>query len=88
MEGKKKSRTMRRVYRRTPGGRLVLHFVKRKAKQPHCSNCGTVLHGMPRVKSSLRGFPRTKIRPERPYGGNFCSGCMRKHFTQQTRKNQ
>ena len=74
-----KTRSLRRVKRKTPGGRVVIHYEKRKPGRAHCSSCGKVLHGVPRVRASyLRRFPKSQLRPERPYGGVLCSKCSRK----------
>ncbi len=79
VEGKKRSRTLRRVKVRTPGGKTVVHYLPRKPKRPHCANCGTAMHGMKAViPRALKSLAKTKKRPERPYGGQLCSKCMRR----------
>lgn len=84
--GRYKSRTFRRVYVRTPGGRTVLHYKKRKPKAAHCSSCGGVLKGVPRERPyKMRGMPKTMKRPERPYGGVLCSRCMRNVIVEKAR---
>jgi large subunit ribosomal protein L34e len=87
VEGKKRSRTFRRIYVRTPGGRNVIHYVERKKSRPHCSSCGTVLHGVKAVAPrKMHSMPKTEKRPERPYGGVLCSQCMRRSIIQKTRQ--
>lgn len=77
-EGKTKSRTFRRVFVKTPGGRTVLQYRRRKPSKAHCANCGNVLSGVPReLPFKMRQMGKTKKRPERPYGGMLCSRCMR-----------
>jgi len=77
--GKHKSRTFRRVHVRTPGSKSVVHYRKRKPKTAKCGECGAVLKGVPRERPyKMNNMPKTKKRPERPYGGNFCSKCMRR----------
>jgi large subunit ribosomal protein L34e len=79
VEGKKRSRTMRRVHVRTPGGRNVIHYTARKTSRPHCASCSTVLHGTPATAPrALASMPKTQKRAERPYGGELCSACMRR----------
>jgi large subunit ribosomal protein L34e len=79
VEGKRKSRTLRRVFVRTPGGETVIHYKARKPSRPHCASCGTVLHGMKATLSrAMHSMPKTMKRPERPYGGMLCSTCMRR----------
>lgn len=77
--GKYKSRTLRRVYIRTPGGETKLHYRIRNMPRLRCSICKKELHGIPRlIPSKFKNLPKTKKRPERPYGGILCSKCMRK----------
>ncbi len=72
-----RSRSLRRVYRRTPGGRVVIHFEKRKPGPAKCAICGAVLNGVPRLRPvQLRKLPKSLRRPERPYGGYLCPRCL------------
>lgn len=76
--GKHRSRSMRRVFRKTPGSRTVKHFKRRKPAPSQCSMCGRNLAGVPRAtKAELANMPKTKKRPERPFGGVLCSSCSR-----------
>ncbi|MBI4439286.1 50S ribosomal protein L34e [Candidatus Woesearchaeota archaeon] len=75
-----KSRTMRRVFRRTPRGTKKV-FELRNPKKAHCSVCSRELQGIPRMRpSELGNSPKTAKRPERPYGGVLCSGCSRRRI--------
>ena len=72
-----KSRSLRRVYKKTPGGKNVIHYERRKPSKALCS-CGAALKGVPReIPSKLGKIPKTSRRPERPYGGVLCGGCTR-----------
>jgi len=83
--GKHKSRTFRRVFRKTPGGRVALHYRKRKPKKNRCS-CGALLKGVPRERPyKMMTMAKTKKRPERPYGGVLCTKCMRKKIIEEAR---
>ena len=74
-----RSRSLRRIYRRTPGGRLVIHYERRKPNKAKCYICGGELHGVPRLRpSELRKLPKTMKRPERPYGGHICPKCLKR----------
>ncbi len=74
-----RSRSLRRVHRRTPGSNTVLQFKKRKPSKAKCSDCGAVLAGVPRERPhKMQKLPKTKKRPERPFGGVLCSSCTRK----------
>ena len=78
VSGRFKSGSFRKVQVRTPGGRTVTHYVKRKPSIAHCAICGAPLHGVPRERPvKMRNLPKSSKRPERPYGGYLCSSCMR-----------
>jgi len=86
VEGKKRSRTFRRVFKKTPGGNTRKYYLKRKPGKAHCAGCGDVLKGVPRERPyKMQHIPKTKKRPERPYGGVLCSKCMRNKIIEQTR---
>ena len=81
-----KSRSLRRVYVKTPGGRNTIHYKERKPKQAHCADCGSKLHGIPRKRAfEMKNLPKTQKRPERPFGGKLCSKCTREHFRKELR---
>jgi large subunit ribosomal protein L34e len=74
-----RSRSLKRKQKRTPGNRKVIHYDSKKTKIAKCANCGKPLKGVPRLaRTGMRRLPKTKRRPERPYGGHLCSSCMRK----------
>ena len=78
VSGRFKSRTFRRVFKRTPSGKNVLHYVLKKPKKAKCGKCGAILKGISRERPiKLKNLPRTKKTVSRPYGGNLCSKCMR-----------
>lgn len=80
------SRSFRRVTLRTPGSRIVMHYERRKPSKPKCSKCGAVLKGVPvGIPSRISRLPKTRRRPQRPYGGVLCSKCMRLSFVQKAR---
>ncbi|MBI4146493.1 50S ribosomal protein L34e [Candidatus Woesearchaeota archaeon] len=73
-----RSRTMRRVFVRTPSG-TTLHYRRRKNAAPQCAQCGGVLPGVARgTKTQVRKLAKSSRRPERPYGGMLCSPCTRR----------
>ena len=74
-----RSRSLRKIFRKVPGGRTNVHYKKRKPKTARCGNCGALLKGVPRAfPFRMRSMAKTKKRPERPFGGVLCSRCMRK----------
>lgn len=82
-----RSRTLRRVNRKTPGGRTVRQFKKRKPSKPKCSKCGKILPGVPRERPyKMQRMAKTKKRPERPFGGVLCTACMRRAIIAKSRK--
>lgn len=81
-----RSRSLRRVTRRTPGAQTVKQYKKRKPSKAKCADCGKVLAGVPRERpSKMRTMPKTQKRPERPFGGKLCSACTRKTILQKAR---
>jgi len=71
-----RSRSVRRLWRRTPGGVTKIRYVRRKVYSASCSVCGRELNGVPRNVKIIRYGARTEKRPERPYGGNVCPNCL------------
>ncbi len=43
-----RSRSLRRVYVRLPGGETTIHYERRKPRQAVCAICGKPLNGVPR----------------------------------------
>ena len=81
-----RSRSLRRVKVKTPGGRVVTHFKKKKPQAAHCAGCGDVLKGVPRERSfKMQKMAKTKKRPERAYGGVLCSKCSRALFKEKAK---
>jgi large subunit ribosomal protein L34e len=77
---------LRKVFRKVPGGRVSIHYKIKMPKHSRCGNCGATLKGTPRVPSyRLKNMTKSKKRPERPYGGVLCSGCMRRMFIEKAR---
>lgn len=78
VDGRLKSRRLRRVSVKTPGGKTVRHYRKRKPSAAICAIYGTPLAGVPKVRDSvMRNLAKTQRRPERPYGGVLSSKAMR-----------
>lgn len=87
VSGKQKSRSKRRVYRRTPSGKVVIHYVKRRPRKAHCADCGGKLAGVPALAPTfMRNLAKSSKRPERAYGGVLCSYCSRREIISKSRK--
>lgn len=67
---------VRRVYRRTPGGRVVIHYDRLRKSKARCAICGKELGGVPLGRDELRKLPKTLKRPERMFGGVLCPSCL------------
>ena len=78
---------MPEVKRRTPGGKLVIRRREKRHKFAKCAGCGKRLHGVPRLpRVQIRKLAKSEKRPSRPYGGYYCSSCMRELFRERVRK--
>lgn len=81
-----RSRSFKRKKVKTPGGELRIHYRKEKPSPALCANCRKPLHGVPRQRAIAFGsLSRSQKRPERPYGGNLCSACMREKIKSKIR---
>ena len=76
-----RSKSLRKLKVRTPGGRRVTHFKRRKNAAAKCAVCKKPLAGMPKGRDSdTAKLSKTEKRPERPFGGNLCSSCARREM--------
>lgn len=81
-----RSRSKRRVFIKTPGNVVKIHYRARKPSKAICGKCGDYLNGVPRaMPNKMKNLPKTCKRPERPYGGVLCTKCMRKLFKEAAR---
>lgn len=67
-----RTRSKKRKQVRTPGGRLVVHYVKERPGRPRCGICGKELHGI-----SVERAPKSEKTVSRIYGGTLCASCLR-----------
>jgi large subunit ribosomal protein L34e len=73
-----RSRSLRKVRKRSPTGRPITHYVKKRPNVPSCADCGKHLHGVATgLTSEVKKLNKSEKRPDRPYGGNLCSRCSR-----------
>ena len=83
---KQKSRTFRRIFKKVPGGKTKVFYIKRKPAKPKCTKCNAVLKGVLRERPyKMTNTAKTKKRPQRPYGGVLCSSCLREMIKQKAR---
>jgi len=83
---RKRSRSLRKIFVKTPGGRTTVHYKYRKPKVAKCGKCGARLSGVARERPyKMKKMAKSKKRPTRPYGGVLCTKCMRKLFVEKAR---
>lgn len=71
---------------RTPGGRTVVQYRRRRNAPARCAETGKLLIGVPRGnKTDVRRLPRNQRRPDRPYGGMLSSRAMRRKMIEKAR---
>ncbi|MEA3255668.1 MAG: 50S ribosomal protein L34e [Candidatus Altiarchaeota archaeon] len=72
-----RSRSKKKVQRRTPGGKTVTHYKKKKPGKQHCGRCAKILTGVPNtIPSKVRELSKSKRVPTRPYAGVLCAKCV------------
>lgn len=72
-----RSRSKKKVQRRTPGGRTVTHYKKKKPAKQKCGRCGRLLSGVPNtIPSEVRKLSKSERVPTRPYAGVLCAKCV------------
>mmetsp|Transcript_58803 Transcript_58803/g.187716 ORF Transcript_58803/g.187716 Transcript_58803/m.187716 type:complete len:119 (+) Transcript_58803:941-1297(+) len=68
---------------KTPGGKNVFQYVKKRATGPSCSNCKTKLPGIPHVRpTDMKNgrMAKNKKTVHRMYGGSMCHACVRERI--------
>jgi len=71
-----RTRSLRRILKKIPGGAFVIHYTKRKPSVSRCAKCKKPLKGVPK-NSRIKRIARSLRKSSRPYGGNLCSKCSR-----------
>jgi large subunit ribosomal protein L34e len=81
-----RTRSLRKIRKKLPGGASIIHYIKKKPKRAVCANCGKPLHGVAGgLTSRVRGLSKSRKRPERPYGGKLCAKCARAQIKKKIR---
>jgi large subunit ribosomal protein L34e len=71
---------MRKLKKKVAGG-SVMRFEKKKPSRPVCSVCRKPLSAVKKGRAvELKKLPKSKKKPNRPYGGQLCSACMREEI--------
>ncbi|MBU1199042.1 MAG: 50S ribosomal protein L34e [Nanoarchaeota archaeon] len=81
-----RSRKLKRVKKKVPGGATKLSYKKKTPKIHKCAECKKELKGIPRLKATkAKHVPKTKKKVSRLYGGFLCGTCARKKLKNQAR---
>jgi large subunit ribosomal protein L34e len=81
-----RSRTLRRIRKRIPGGASVIHYLKRNPSPARCARCGAALHGTASKRPSvMKRLAKSKRVPSRIFGGNLCPSCTREALKERAR---
>lgn len=52
--------------------------IEKRAKRPHCSKCGSILHGVAFGRQNrIRKMSRSEHLPTRVHAGYLCSRCLK-----------
>ena len=82
-----KSKSLRKVFVRTPGGKTVVHHKLKTGKQATCPVTGQKLHGTPKARPSrLTKVAKSKAKPSRLFGGMLSSWAARREIIRRVRK--
>ncbi|KAL1464111.1 hypothetical protein WDU94_003789 [Cyamophila willieti] len=72
------TKSNRRTVVKTPGGRLVYHYLKKAGKVPRCGHCKIKLPGIEKARSIERSrMSRRRKMVKRSYGGVLCHKCVK-----------
>ncbi|MBU0953634.1 MAG: 50S ribosomal protein L34e [Nanoarchaeota archaeon] len=81
-----RSRSFARTRVTTPSGRTRIKYRRKQPSPASCAQCKGPLAGVPRGRRNIMAtLPKTKCRPERPFGGQLCSPCTRKLLIEKAR---
>lgn len=80
-----RSRTLRRVFKKTPGGKVVIHYRERRPKKAKCASCGSVLNIPSERPYKMQKMSKSRKKVSRPFP-ELCSRCMRKKIKEEARK--
>lgn len=83
---RKSIRSGKRSLVKTPGSKYYFKSIPDKPNFHHCATCNRKLPGMPRgTQVEIRRMPKSYRSPNRPFGGQLCSPCLRRYFINKNR---
>ena len=59
------------IKKKSPGGRILIHKIKKRSQKVYCRICGTLLHR--KSKKSTK----SRKHAARPFGGDVCHACLK-----------
>merc|ERR1719178_358292 len=66
---------------KTPGGKLAMKYITKKAKGPKCGDCGSKLIGIPCLRpTEYHSISKRQKTITRAYGGSRCGSCVRQRI--------
>ena len=72
------TRSKKKKFRRTPGGKTKIHYTRKKISKAHCAITGTTLSGTGnQMKSAVRKTPKSARRPNVKFGGILSAGARK-----------
>ncbi|XP_077999009.1 large ribosomal subunit protein eL34-like [Glandiceps talaboti] len=75
------TKSNRKRISKTPGGKLVYLYTKKKGAIPSCGDCKRKLFGIkPARPKQLMSMSKTKKHVTRTYGGSRCGTCVRQRI--------
>ncbi|MFW5746594.1 MAG: hypothetical protein ACOCWQ_03515 [Nanoarchaeota archaeon] len=82
-----KSKTTRKVFVRTPGGKAKVMLKPKSGKQARCPVTNQKLAGTPKARPrKLKGSSRSVKKPSRLFGGMLSSWAARREIIRRVRK--
>ncbi|XP_002730999.1 large ribosomal subunit protein eL34-like [Saccoglossus kowalevskii] len=75
------TKSNRKRISKTPGGKLVYLYTKKKGTVPSCGDCKMKLFGVIAARPKrLMSLSKTKKHVTRTYGGSRCNKCVRQRI--------
>nr|AGM32239.1 ribosomal protein L34e [Coptotermes formosanus] len=68
---------------RTPGNRLVAHYLKKRSNGMKCEKTGKIIHGIPHIQTKkLRKLKKNQRTVARAYGGKLTGEVVKEKIVQ------